>query len=66
MKLRRGTASNLLHTKLVQLRLELLELLRELVLALAPELRGLDLCRRLYTPKNRQSAFPPQDRVRET
>lgn len=46
-ELRGSTASDLLDTELVQLGLQLLELLGELVLALSPELTGLDLGSRL-------------------
>lgn len=42
-----STARDLLDADLVQLSLELLELLREVILALSPELTGLDLGRRL-------------------
>lgn len=42
-----STARDLLDTKLVQLGLELVKLLREVILALSPELTGLDLGRRL-------------------
>lgn len=39
---RRGTSSDLLDTELAQLSLQLIELLREVVFALVPELAGLD------------------------
>lgn len=43
--LRRGTANDLLDTKLSQLGLQLIQLLCEIILALSPELTSLDLGR---------------------
>jgi hypothetical protein len=43
--LRGSAAGNLLNAELVELQLQLLELLGELILVLAPELTGLDLGR---------------------
>lgn len=46
LKLGRSTTSNLLDAELAQLGLQFLQLLGELILALSPELTGLDLgCR---------------------
>lgn len=41
--LRRGTASDLLNTELVQFDLQLFQLVGEVILALSPELTSLDL-----------------------
>lgn len=41
---RRSAAGDLLHAQLAQLRLQAVELLRQVIFALAPELAGLDFC----------------------
>jgi hypothetical protein len=58
-----STASDLLDTKLVQLGLELVKLLREVILAFSPELTGLDLGRRLENQRKVSvSISPPYDK----
>lgn len=52
-----GSASDLLHAKLTELGLQLIELLHEIILAFAPELAGLNLSGRL---EFMISAFVPQ------
>lgn len=49
VKLRRSTLRDLLDTKLTELSLQLIELFREIILALSPELGGLDLGARLFS-----------------
>ena len=44
-QLRRGAAGDLLCSELAEFGLELLELLLQVLLALAPQLAGFDLCR---------------------
>lgn len=51
-KLRGSTSRDLLDTKLTQLGLQLVELLREVILALSPELAGLDFGARLLVAAN--------------
>lgn len=51
----RGTAGDLLDAERAQLRLQLIQLLGEVVLALAPELTSLDLGRRLETSNQHQN-----------
>jgi hypothetical protein len=58
-KLGRSTAGDLLDTKLAQLGFQLIQLLEQVVLALSPELAGLDFACRLCIRKSRLAKRTP-------